>query len=162
FQADLVLSSSHVASGFDDAPTDGALVEESRQIQGVQAAIGERILDWTHHDGPIAIDAFDPAYFRSTDFGRWRLLGRALPDVWEQVARGEGVIVSTSFVHNIGAAVGDTIRIDTPTGPLPVVVAGVTSAFASPRGTLEMSRALYERYWHDGQVTRVHLKLLPG
>ena len=162
FQADLVLSSSHVASGFDDAPTDGALVEESRAIPGVQAAVGERILDWTHRDGPIAIDAFDPAYFRTTDFGRWRLLGRALPDVWDQVARGDGVIVSTSFVHNIGASVGDTIRLETPNGPLPLVVAGVTSAFASPRGTLEMSRAVYERYWRDGQVTRVHLKIAPG
>lgn len=162
FRADLVLSSSHIASGFDDSPVDGALVQEVAGLPGVRTVIGERIVDWRYGGGPIAIDAFDPAYFTGADFGRWVLLGDRLPDVWDTVARGEAVIVSTSFVRNLGVAVGDRLLLDTPSGPLAVTVGGVTSAFASPRGTIELSRAVYERSWHDGQVTRVHLHLAPG
>ena len=161
FRADLVLSSSHIASGFDDTPVDGALVDEAARVQGVTSALGERILDWHHGGGPIAIDAFDPGYFTSTEFGRWALLGPSLPDVWDAVARGTAVIVSTSFVRNLGVSVGDRLALDTPTGPLSVTVGGVTSAFASPRGTIEMSRSLYRERWHDAQVTRVHLHLEP-
>ena len=162
FQADLILSSSHIASGFDDAPCDGALVDAVRPLRGVEDVVGERILDWHYADGPISIDAFDPAYFTGTAFGRWPIFGDTVPDLWNAVARGEAVIVSTNFVHALGARVGDRIVLETPSGPLGVVVGGVTSAFASARGTIEMSRTLYRRHWHDDQVTRVHLRLAPG
>lgn len=162
FQADLILSSSHIASGFDDAPCDGALVDAVRPLRGVEDVVGERILDWHYAGGPISIDAFDPPYFTGTAFGRWPIFGDAIPDLWGAVARGEAVIVSTNFVHGLGAKVGDRVVLETPSGALPVVVGGVTSAFASARGTIEMSRALYRRHWHDDQVTRVHLRLAPG
>jgi putative ABC transport system permease protein len=141
---------------------DGSVVEESRGITGVRDVVGERIRDWHHAGGPIALDAFDPRYFTSDEFGRWKLIGRHLPDVWGMVARGEGVLASTSFVQNLRVDVGSRITLDTPGGPLPLIVAGMTSAFAAPRGTIEISRALYERYWSDDQVTRVHLRLSPG
>jgi putative ABC transport system permease protein len=162
FRADLILSSSHIASGFDDAPTDARLLEEVAPLEGVEAVAGERILDWHHAGGPISIDAFDPAYFSRADFGRWPLYGDAVAGIWEAVARGEAVIISTNFVHSLGTRVGHRIVLDTPSGPLPLLVGGVTSAFASSRGTIEMSRELYRRYWHDDQVTRVHLRVRPG
>jgi putative ABC transport system permease protein len=50
--------------------------------------------------------------------------------------------------------VGDTVTLTTPRGPLSLLVAGVTTDFASPRGTIEMSRALYREHWNDARVTR--------
>jgi putative ABC transport system permease protein len=159
FRADLTVTSAHVASGFDGAPIDGGLVADVATVPGVSAAIGERIADWHHAGGPVAIDAFDPLYFHSTHFGGWTLLGQRLPDAWGRVARGDGVVVSTSFVLNLGTSVGDALVLETPNGPLPLVVVGMTNAFASPRGTIEMSRAVYERFWNDDQITRVHVRL---
>src|SRR5262249_20100085 len=109
FRADLILSSSHIASGFDDSPIDGALVDEVMAVPGVEAAIGERILDWHYAGGPISIDAFDPPYFRAGDFGRWPLFGTHVPDVWDAVAQGDAVIVSANFVHNLHLGVGEQV-----------------------------------------------------
>jgi putative ABC transport system permease protein len=162
FRADLVLSSSRLVSGFDDEPISGTVVAEVQHLTDVEQAIGERIRDWMYQDTAIAIDAFDPAYFDSDAFGRWQLLGESIDGVWPAVAAGEAVIVSSSFTHNFGVRVGDRMTLATPNGPLTLVVGGVTSAFASPNGTIEMSRALFERYWNDASVTRVHVRLAPG
>jgi len=161
FQADLLVSSSYIASGFDDAPVSGDLVGQVRGITGVREVIGERILDWTFEKTSIAIDAFDSAYFRHTEFGRWELLAKHENNVWEAVAAGRGVVVSTSFLHNFGARVGQEISIETPAGRKSIQIVGVTSAFASPAGTIEMSRDFYREHWGDDQVTRVHVRAQP-
>jgi putative ABC transport system permease protein len=162
FSADLIVTSRHIASGFDGVPIEGKLIREVRKIPGVSGAIGERLFDWHYAGGPVAIDSFDASYFKAARFGRWQLYGWAIPNVWEEVSSGRAVIVSTSFIRNLGARVGDVIDLETPRGPLNVIVGGVTVAFASPRGTIEMSRRLYLRYWHDSTVTRVHVDISEG
>jgi putative ABC transport system permease protein len=72
------------------------------------------------------------------------------------------VIVSDNFVRNLRARVGDRIELTTPGGSLAVRIAGVTPDFLSPRGTIEMSRELYARHWHDGQVVRALVKVSTG
>jgi putative ABC transport system permease protein len=162
FKADLVLSSSHLVSGFDDEPISGSVVAEVGALSGVEQTVGERIRDWTYAGKAIAIDAFDPVYFDSSAFGRWELLGERIEGVWPAVTRGEAIIVSSSFTHNFAVRVGERVTLATPNGPLTVVIGGVTSAFASPNGTIEMSRQLFERYWNDASVTRVHVRLASG
>ena len=161
-RADLVVTSSHVASGFVEAPLNDQVVAEVGNVPGVAAVAGERVIDWQHQGGPITINAFDPTYFTDQRFGQWPLYGEQMPDVWAAVARGAALIVSSNFALNLHVAVGDTVTLETPTGALPVRVGGVTMDFASPRGTIEMSRELFERHWHDDQITRVFVRHHPG
>jgi putative ABC transport system permease protein len=58
--------------------------------------------------------------------------------------------------------VGTTLRLDTPSGPLTVPVVGVAVDYVSPRGSVAMSRPVYERWWHDRSVNRFHVMLAPG
>ena len=51
------------------------------------------------------------------------------------------------------------ITLETPSGALDVSIGGITMDFASPRGTIEISRELYKRYWHDSQATRFFIDL---
>lgn len=157
-RADLVVSSSHIESGFLEAPVSDELVEELKQIPGTAAVVGERGADWQFGGGMITIDAYDPAYFTSPEFGQWPLAGRGLPDLWQRVARGDSVVVSSNFVRNLHVQVGDTLTLDSPSGPVPLLVAGVVTHFASPRGTIEMSRDVYKRHWGDAKVTRVFVR----
>jgi putative ABC transport system permease protein len=161
-QGDLVVTSSHIASGYLEAPVDDGLGAELTSVRGVAEVVGERLTDWHHAGGPIAIDAFDPPYFTSTRFGQWPLVGRRLPDIWEAVARGDAVLVSSSFALNLRAGVGDTVSIETPSGLVSLRIAGITVNFSSPRGTIVMSRELYRRLWRDPQVNRVFLRTSPG
>src|SRR5262245_52519290 len=77
-------------------------------------------------------------------------------------APGTAVVGSSSFAQNLGVAVGQSITLATPNGPLPLLVAGITTDFASPRGTIEMSREVYTPYWNDPKVTRFFVELAPG
>jgi putative ABC transport system permease protein len=161
-RSDLVVSSSHVESGFLEAPVDARLLTDLAAIAGVRRVVGDRVTDAHYAGGSIALDAFDPAYFTDSTFGQWPLIGAQLPDVWNAVARGEAVIVSSNFVLNLGAHVGDLLTLDTPEGPLAIRVGGVITHFTSPRGTILMSRDVYARYWRDTTVTRAFVQTVPG
>ena len=121
-----------------------------------------RVRDWPLAGSDIAFDALDPAYFLDAEMGQWPLTEARDDHVWEDVARGAAVVVSSNFVLNLGLGTGDTIHLDTPTGPLTVPIAGVTTDFASPRGTIKMSRALYAERWYDSQATHFFLRAAPG
>jgi putative ABC transport system permease protein len=154
-RADLVVGSSHIGVAYLEVPVDGDLAGEVAALDGVQSVVAVRLTDWTYRGETIALDAFDPAYFAADTHGRWPLLGQPSADVWQAVASGEAVIASSNFLLNLQARVGDQITLDTPNGPLTLRIAAETSDFASPRGTLEMSRAVYQRWWNDPQITRL-------
>lgn len=156
-RGDLVVSSANVAAGYIEAPLDEAVLADIAATPGVAAVVGEQTGDWHHADGPIALNAFDPIYFSTTTFGHWRLTGRALPGALEAVARGDGVIVSENFVHNLGEGVGRSLTLETPTGPVTLRIVATTADFLSPRGTVLLSRALYREKWRDGHITRALL-----
>jgi putative ABC transport system permease protein len=161
-QGDWIIGSSHAAQGYLEAPIDERLVADVIGVRGVGDAVGERLVDWPYGDGPVALDAFDARYFTTSAFGRWPLIGAADPQVWEELSAGSAVLISSSFSVNLGARVGDVLHLDTPSGPLAVPVAGITADFASPRGTIVLSRDLYRARWNDGQVNRAFVRVSPG
>lgn len=161
-RGDLAVSSPHVAAGYVEAPLDEAILMDLAKVRGVSAVVGEQTADWQYAGGPIALNAFDPIYFGTDTFGRWPLLGGALPDAEQVVARGEGVLVSENFVHNVGPGVADVLTLDTPSGPVSLRIAGVTPDFLSPRGVVIMSRDLYRRHWRDHHLTHALVRITPG
>lgn len=161
-RGDLAVSSPNIGAGYVEAPLDDAILVDLAATPGVQAVVGEQTADWHYDGGPIALNAFDSPYFGTTTFGGWPLAGRALPNAGAVVARGEGVLVSENFVHNVGPAVGDLLTLDTPSGPVSLRIVGMTRDFLSPRGTVLLSRDLYRRLWRDSHITRALVKVAPS
>lgn len=159
---DLVVSSVHVASGYLETPLDDSLLAELRRVPGVDIALAVRVRDWPFRGGDVALDAADPIYFVDGELGDWPLSAARDERVWQDVAAGVAVVVSSNFVLNLGLGVGDAIELDTPTGTLNLPIAGVTNDFASPRGTVKMSRALYVERWNDPQATRFFVRAAAG
>jgi putative ABC transport system permease protein len=154
-RADLVVTSTNIGSGFLEAPLDGQALTAVRKVPGVGAAAGWRALEWPYRGESIGLSAYDPEYFRDPRFGEWPLKAAAGVDVWDKVAAGEGLVVSTSFVASFGIGVGERLLLETPTGPLDLPILGVTVDFVSPKGTIEMSRQVFARRWRDPSVTRI-------
>ncbi len=154
-RADLAVTSANIGSGFLEAPLDSEVLDALRRVDGVAAAAGWRALEWPYRNEAIGISAYDPRYFRDTRFGEWPLQNPRTADAWDIVARGEGVVVSTSFVKTFGAAVGEDVSLDTPTGRLVLPIVGETVDFVSPKGTIEISRDLFAARWRDTSVTRM-------
>lgn len=161
--ADLIVTSTHVASGWVTAPMDERILGELAGTPGVAGVAGSQIVEWPYRGEIVSVYAFDPDYFAREDFGRWMLLeGGQVDAVWQAVARGEGVVVSSNFARHFDARAGDRIELETPTGPLAVRVIGTTMAFASPVGTILISRALYASRWQDHRVYGAWLRTAPG
>jgi putative ABC transport system permease protein len=161
-QGDWVVGSAHVESGMFEAPISDQLAEELRHISGVAAVASERVVDWHQAGGPITIEAFDPSYYSTRDFGRWELVRSESTEAWDLVARGEGIVVSTNYVLSLGSDVGDVVTLETPSGPVTLRIVGVVTDFASPRGTIKISRTLYERLWHDSHITLAFVVAAPN
>lgn len=151
-RGDLAVGSAHSSNGFVPDPIDDSVLREIAATPGVTAVVGEQVLDWHYENGPIAINAFDARYVTGDDFGDWPLIGASLADLREGFAAGTTAIVSTSFAMHLRAKVGDTIILDSPSGPLEFRVGGVILTLLSPRGTVLISRETYKRHWNDPHI----------
>jgi putative ABC transport system permease protein len=85
----------------------------------------------------------------------------------EKIARqkmplGEGVLLSRNFSVRFHVGVGDTLRLETPSGPLERPVLGLMDDYRSEKGTIFLDRALYKQYWKDDNVDFIDITLKPG
>ncbi len=153
FHGDLSVGSANLQSAFTEASLDEALLTDLRRLPGVAVVAGELAADWHYAGGPIAINAFDPAYFTDPAFGEWRFVGTPLPGASQGLARGDLVAISSNLAFHLRMRVGNVISLDAPGGVLTVRVGGIVHDFLSPRGTILMSREVYKRHWNDTQIT---------
>ena len=72
---------------------------------------------------------------------------------------GECVAVSESFASRFGVEPRAVISLPTPAGIKEFTVCGVYKDFARDRGTILMHRTLFDRYWREGQVHSLALKM---
>src|SRR5262249_3721019 len=160
-RADVVISAVHVGADAMEAPVDESVLAQIRTVPGVTAVVGERLLNSPHDAGLISINVFDAEYFSGLAFGEWHLVGPRLENWQAAVASNRAVLVSTNFAANLGVTAGDSVILKTPSGPLPVTVAGMTADFLSPRGTVEMNRELFKSFWRDADVTHCLVRSAP-
>jgi putative ABC transport system permease protein len=68
--------------------------------------------------------------------------------------RGTGVSISASLATRMDLHVGMPIELDTPSGILRRPIVGVFRDYMSERGSVIMSRRLYQEFWPDRTVNR--------
>jgi putative ABC transport system permease protein len=162
FGGDLSVASVRQGSGLWEAPLDDGVLERLLEVPGVEEVAGQRMQPWTLHGRPIVVLSIDGNYLRDGRLGHWVLVGPHVPDAFQAIARGTGVAVSTNFEAHFGLRFGDELVLDTPNGPLALPIVGTTVDFASPGGTVRMSRELYSRMWNNHQVNTVQLRVAAG
>jgi len=79
------------------------------------------------------------------------LRGRRPASALDAVRTGTGILVSRNFARQFRVGVGDTLRLETPAGPYAARVSGVVVDYVSPRGSVILSRPLYQRWWATGR-----------
>ena len=83
-------------------------------------------------------------------------------ELTERVPRGEGIAVSDNFARLYGKDVGDTVTLETPTGPLALPVVAVVLDYSSDQGTIWMDRSVYVARWKDAGVDTIDILTEPG
>ena len=82
--------------------------------------------------------------------------------VYNQLTKGEGVLVSRNFARRWGVGVGNQLSVESPTGTLERPILGFLDDYRSEKGTIFMDRALYKKYWGDDAVDFIDVDLNPG
>jgi putative ABC transport system permease protein len=91
-----------------------------------------------------------------------RAVAGSLDEMFLTAAAGKGVIASENFAALRKVAIGDTIDIPTPTGPLTLPVAGVVREYSDQQGALFLDRTVFVERWHDDTVDLFRVFLEPG
>jgi len=137
--ADLIVSGTGRLVGMNVTPIADSLRLELDQVPGMKSAKidGIRSVSERFEGKPFLLKAFD--LFESNE------------------AR-----VSDVFANRFRKKVGDELRLDSPSGPVIVKIRKVVTDFASPLGTVHISRELYKRNWKDSLVAGFFVTLAPG
>jgi putative ABC transport system permease protein len=71
-------------------------------------------------------------------------------------------IVSETFSRRFNAGEGDSIRCETPIGPVSLKIRGVFYDYTSDQGVLMLDHSVYARLWDDPSISNVAYYLKPG
>jgi putative ABC transport system permease protein len=103
----------------------------------------------------VALD-LDPRGDEAFDFSEGRPV-----EAMDAFRAGRGVIVSEPYAFRRGLALGDDVRLRTPSGVLTLPIAGVFYDYGAEQGTVMMARSVYDRWYADPGVTSLALFLRP-
>ncbi|OYU98563.1 MAG: hypothetical protein CFE26_27365, partial [Verrucomicrobiales bacterium VVV1] len=77
------------------------------------------------------------------------------PAIWQAERNAGLALVSEAFVERFGKKPGDTLRLPTPSGVRPVVIAGVFADYGNERGSILVDRTHLKAWFADARVTNV-------
>ncbi len=115
------------------------LMSVDRQVAGLPAEV---------------FGARDHATYRDN----WRFL-RAVPDAWDALARGEGVLVNEQLYRRAGLDLGAAVTL-APGVSLPVL--GIHGDYGNPIGQVIVAEAVFLRLYPEAPVLRFGLRVDPA
>jgi len=160
---DLVVSAVTTEGGWMETPLAPEVAEELAAIDGVRAIERLQVVPGQLYRGErIGLLGLDPVFFTTGRYpAHWFREGD--PDAARAaMARGTGVGVSTGFADRFGLRAGDTVALETPTGPVALPIVGVVTDYVSNRGSVVLSRELLAERWLQKTLFRVNVFAAPG
>lgn len=139
---------------------DAAVQQAARGLPGVEAVDtyrGQELL----YGGRIAYVA-GIEFAVQRDYGRLQLLEGDSRVAITRALVQDGALISESFAHRHRLRSGDTLRLETPSGPAALAVCGVFRDYASDAGLVMLDRRLYARLWQDERTESLALYLRSG
>jgi len=160
-RADLVVASA-ATTGWIETPVDESLAARLLAVPGVARVERLRLAEQEYDGSRISVDSLDDGAFAQERAGDFTFAAGDPATALAAVRAGTAALVSRNFARQFRVGVGSTLRVPTPAGAFTAPVAGVVVDYVSPRGSIVLSRATYQRWWGDRAVNRFHVTLGPG
>ena len=132
---------------------------QAKMIVGLEGGQADAVLPILSLDRDVAglpaqiYGARDHATYRDN----WQFL-RAVPDVWQALARGEGVLVNEQLYRRAGLDLGAMVAV-VPGVSLPV--SGIYGDYGNPVGQVILTEALFRQHFPDVTALRFGLRVDP-
>jgi len=86
---------------------------------------------------------------------------RALPDAWDRVREGTGVLASEQLAERMGLAPGSVLSLPAAYGLWNVEVAGIYPDYGNPKGQVRVNVDHLVRHWPGARRTSYSLRVAP-
>jgi len=136
------------------------LVQRVRSLPGVAAVDTYRSIQISYGDRLAYLIGIDFAVQR--DHGQMQFLKGESRAVFDDALQRGHVIVTESFAFRNRLTVGDTVRLDTPTGEVRLPIAGVFYDYATDAGAILIDYHVYQRLWNDDRTENMAIYTEPG
>jgi predicted secreted hydrolase/ABC-type lipoprotein release transport system permease subunit len=153
-QADIYIQApgSSVRSG--SAGLDPAVVADIRTTPGVRSSHGIRHAEVGSSLGRVHVAAIETGAHSE---GALAMKDGVAAELLPTFDSTPSALVSEPFAFRYGTARGDTLLLDTPSGPVRLPVLGVYHDYASDRGTVMLHRRHYESLFNDSRLSGLAL-----
>jgi putative ABC transport system permease protein len=156
-QADQFVAAGNVTEAVSSmCPLDPQVLDDLHNVPGVENVAGLRYVRPEYKGTLIFLTAIDLDEFIDASQVRGP---NGLPnlDKLRKLRRTDGVVMSDNFARRHGVAVGDTVTINGPRGPVPLKVLDMVNDYSWSRGTLFMDREVYARLFEDNLIDIAHV-----
>ena len=155
--SDIYLSSPATIGNRPQANLSPSLEMAVAGVPGVAVVESVRAVQVRSNIGDFDLTAVDPRRVRDADL--YRFASGSETEVWELIRNG-AVVISESLQFREGAL--DSIMLETDRGLRPFAVVGVFYDYSSDRGTVLMSRDVYQEFWDDPSISSMGVQAASG
>jgi putative ABC transport system permease protein len=156
-QADVYVGAPGPGFARPERRLDAAVVADLVRVPGVAGYSGSRRVIVDSDRGPVVLDAMD--FTPSMRVGV--PLTISAPDAWPRFQQG-AVLLAQPLAYYLSLDVGSQLRLTTAQGPRSFSVVGVFRDYGNDRGSVRISRAVYQRLWQDDSVGALAMYIVPG
>ncbi len=154
-RADLVISSSSVATGEWGAALNEEVISLLSAIPGAAVVCGQQSTEVADGTGEFFLNSFDEACFRDDRLWTWPLWSDASPNALDQVSSGQAALITQALAYRRGLRAGSTITLASPSGNVDMIVAAVSEVPIEP--SVIIGRQLYRQVWNDKTLTLIYV-----
>ncbi len=158
-QGDLVVSGRGKILGNWSQPLHQSVGAKLREVPGIRNASATRYVPWSYTGASVGIKAFDKPAVGETLFAvREPSYEEAASSLFERTS----VLISESFRRKFRLGQGDSLTLETPSGPATFPIAGIVDDYAHSGGVIYLNRDHYRALWKDELVSHFRVELAPG
>ena len=133
------------------------IYQQSQHDPDVNAALPSWRVEWRLQHWPVQVQGvIDHPFYRS----HWPLLEQA-PKAWEQVANGQGAMLSEQLARRLGVGIGATVQLpgEPPQG---MRVVGIYADYGNPKGHVLVNADWLRQHAATASLSGLSLLIRPG
>ncbi len=136
------------------------VIEIARKLPGVAAVDTYRAVE-AEYGGRIS-HAIAIDFGVQASHGNLKFLRGQAKEILPRAVATEGLIISESFAFHNHLREGQTVTLETPSGPHTFPICGVFYDYSTDAGAVYLDYHLYERLWLETRTESLALYVLPG
>ena len=153
--SDIYVSSPAVIGNRPQASLSPTLKARIEGIEGVRTVEAIRTVQVRGEIGELDLTAVDPERVR--DAGIYRFASGSARQTWDRIREG-AIVISESLALRTGTQ--DALELETDGGPKSFEIVGIFYDYSSDRGTVLMSREIYQDHWNDPAISSLGIQAL--